>query len=138
VTLRERTSLVLTGVLLLLSLGASILAAHATVGAVRSFQRESTLTSEGDVQTIQPWMTVPYISRVYHVPEPYLYRNLRLPVQQPIPHVTLHALATHTKQPVDKIIHNLQTAILNYRKTHPDPTPKSHKGGRPVPGRTTT
>ena len=134
-TLRARTSLILTGALLVLSLIASILAIHATMGAVHSFQKESTMTSAGDVQTIQPWMTIPYISRIYHVPEPYLYRNLLPPTEQPLPHETLHALATRDKQSVDTVVRTVQTTILNYRKTHPDPTPLPHPR-RPVPGRT--
>ena len=133
-TLRQRTSLLLTGVLFILSLSGGIFAAHATIGAVRSFQYESTLAKKGDVQTIGDWMTVPYISRVYHVPEPYLYRTLHMPPTPPSPHVTLHALALHTKRPVNLLIKNVQNAILTYRTSHPGPIHALKKGIHPVPG----
>lgn len=134
-TLRQRTSLLVTGLLFVLSLGSGILAAHATIGAVRSFQYESTLAKKGDVQTVGAWMTVPYIARVYHVPEPYLYQVLRIPPNPPPPHVTLHALSLHTKRPLNLLIKNVQNAILTYRKFHPGSAHSIKKGIHPLPGR---
>ena len=133
-TLRQRTSLLLTGVLFILSLSGGIFAAHATIGAIRSFQYESTLAKKGDVQTIGDWMTVPYISRVYHVPEPYLYQTLRMPPTPPSPHMTLHAVALHTKRPVNLLVKNVQNAVLTYRKSHPGSAHTTKKGKYPVPG----
>jgi hypothetical protein len=135
VVLRQRTSLILTGVLLVITLGGGILAAHAAVGALRSFQRESVLTKEGDVQTISSWMTIPYIARVYGVPERYLYQSLQVPEKHPLPHSTLHALASYNRRPVDSIIHNVQSAIINYRRAHPGARPNQKRGKSPVPGR---
>ena len=136
--MHQRTSLILTGVLFVLALSGGVLAAHATVGAVRSLQRQRTLTKEGDVQTVQQWMTVPYISRAYHVPEPYLYQSLHISTSHPTPHVTLHALAVRKKVPVYTLIFTVQRAVIFYRRTHNTGTTLLMKKGKyPAPGRIT-
>ncbi|HTK12081.1 MAG TPA: hypothetical protein VL485_33225 [Ktedonobacteraceae bacterium] len=137
-TLRQRTSLILTGVLFVFALSGGVMAAHATVGALRSFQRQRTLTKEGDVQTIQQWMTVPYISRAYHIPELYLYQSLQVPTTHPLPHVTLHALAARRKVPVNMLIHIVQRTIIIYRKAHTGTTFLTGKEKCPTPGRITS
>ena len=67
---------------------------------------------QGDVHTIRPWMTVPYIAHVCQVPESYLYTNLHLPVTRASRRATLQDVATRDHKPVDKVVHTVQTAIL--------------------------
>lgn len=136
-TLSIRAKFIIIGSLLLLALGSTIFAAESTVQAYRSFVQQHTLARAGDVRTIRPWMTIPYIARVYHVPETYLYHTLHIVDTHPPRHATLHALAMRTHHPVDNLISTIQTAILTYRKQHP-PSPSSpgqHARASPVPGR---
>jgi len=44
-----------------MALGATIFFAVQTIQAVQRFQKEHALTLAGDVSTIRPWMTIPYI-----------------------------------------------------------------------------
>ncbi len=87
-----------------------------TVKAIQRFQQTRTLTAEGDVSTIRPWMTIPYISRVYHVPEDYLYESLQIIHPQPTYRTSLRALAVRYNRSLDGLISEIQTAIKTYRK----------------------
>jgi hypothetical protein len=133
--LHQRTSLILTGVLFVLTLSGGVLAAHATINALHTLQRQRTLTKEGDVETIQQWMTIPYMARVYHIPEPYLYQSLHVPTGHPTPHITLHALAEHRKVPDTTLISTVQRAIISYRKKHAGSRLVAGKGKSPMLGR---
>lgn len=130
-----RVKVILIGILLLLALATTAIAADATFKAIQRFQQQKALAAAGDVRTIRPWMTIPYLARFYHVPEAYLYRSLHL--NDAPRHATLHALAIRFNRPVDELIHQIQTAILNYRKQHPNkprypPPPLSQKNIDPA------
>lgn len=114
----ERARLNFLTVLLLLALGIVILAIANTLQAVNDFQRESTATKAGDVTTIRPWMTIHVISHVYHVPEDYLDNALQMTKADPLHHATLYEIATHKRQPLDRLIRKLQHVILSYRQEH--------------------
>ncbi len=116
------------------------------MGALQNFQQQTMLTRKGDVSTIRPWMTIPYIASTYHIPESYLYGSLHLthlPSTPALHHTTLHVLAVRYKRPDEELIHEVQAAILTYRKqhshVHPAATaPPAHHGNKPtLPGRTT-
>jgi hypothetical protein len=115
-----RVKVILIGVLLLLALATTAFAANATFQAVQRFQQQKALVAAGDVRTIRPWMTIPFIARFYHVPEVYLYRSLHIYDARPPHHATVRALAIRFNRPVDEVIYQIQTAILNYRKQHPN------------------
>lgn len=115
-----RLRMYLTGILLLLSLVCTVVAGRATVNAFQSFQRQNTLTKQGDVRTIRPWMTVPYIARVCQVPESYLYHALHLTDSRVSRHATLQMVATRDHVPVEKVVHTVQESIITYRKQHGD------------------
>jgi hypothetical protein len=117
-----RVRVVLTGVLLVFSLLFALFAARATVGAFQSFQQER---QQGDVQTIHPWMTIPYISHVYQVPENYLYDALHLSNARPSRHTTLQELAIRVHRPVGTVIHTVQASILLYRREHNQDHPRT-------------
>lgn len=115
----SRTKLVLLlSVLLFLAIGSTAFAATATMRTFEMVQQQHTLARRGDVRSIRPWMTIPYIARTYHVPENYLYRSLSVMTAHPPRRTTLYALAAHSKRPVNDLIHTLQKAILTYRKQH--------------------
>jgi hypothetical protein len=58
-----------------------------TIHAFRQFQGHrppppfATEHVETDVSLIRDWMTIPYISRMYHVPPPVLFEALKIPEQ---------------------------------------------------------
>jgi len=140
--LSERAKLGLLGLLLLLMLGVLAFTTVSTFQAAQSFQRQNNAVKAGDVNTVHPWMTIHVISRVYHVPEDYLYRALQIETPGSFRHVTLSGIANRKRQPVDQVIHTIQHAILAYRKAHPNfftPTPTLRTDLSPlspVPGRT--
>jgi hypothetical protein len=113
--------LVVTGVLLCLALGATIFLAAETVQAIHHFREQHALRLAGDVSvsTIRPWMTIPYISRAYNVPESYLYESLHITDPKSVRRTSLHSLAARYNRPVDVLIRDIQTAIETYRKQHP-------------------
>ena len=107
-----------TGMLLCLALAATIFCAIQTLQALQRFEKSRNLALSGDVSTIDDWMTLPYIARVYHVPENYLDQWLHIRDRQSTRHTTLHALADRYNRPVDSLIHDIQRAIVTYRKQH--------------------
>ncbi len=119
--LSTRTRLIVTGMLLCLALGATIFCAVQTVQAIQRFEQARALTIEGDVSTIRPWMTIHYISHVYHVPESYLYEQLNITNSMSIQRVSLRSLAVRYNRSLDGLIRDIQTAIKIYRKQHPPP-----------------
>jgi len=131
-----RRKLTLTAALLILALSCTALAARATLKAVDAFQQESMLTRAGDVQAIRPWMTIPYIAQTYHIPESYLYQELKLTSSRQLSHSTLHVLAAYHQRSVDDLIRQLQKAILTYRKQHSHPlSPRPPAHSTPPPTR---
>ncbi len=85
---------------------------------MRSFQHQYTAVKKGDVSTVHPWMTVHVISHVYHVPEDYLGHTLTISNSYQLRHSTLYDIAARKRQPVDRVVHTVQQAILVYRKNH--------------------
>jgi len=116
--LNTRVTIIIIGILLCLALVGTAFAAFTAIQAVHTFQQQHTLAKEGDVSTIRPWMTVPYVAHTYHVPESYLYQSLHISGQHPPRHVPLHVLAARYHRPVSEVVHELQMSILTYRKQH--------------------
>ena len=115
----ERIKLSVLSALLLLALVFSAFTIANTLHAVQNLQQRNHDVKVGDVSTIRPWMTVPAISRIYYVPEDYVYRSLEITSPVSYHHMTLYEIAHRKKQPVDNVIHALQHAILIYRQQHP-------------------
>jgi hypothetical protein len=110
---------ILLALLLGLALSTTVFAASSTYHAVEHLQQQSALVKRGDVRSIRPWMTIPDIAHLYHVPASYLYRALHIPDTPAFQHLTLQALSLRYKRPVDDLIRTLQNAIETYRKQHP-------------------
>jgi hypothetical protein len=112
------------GILLILSLSGTVYAARATLGAVHSFTVQQTLSKNGDVRTVRPWMTINYISHMCRVPTNYLDDSLG--VARGDTHfnrATLHEIATYAKQSDAEIVSHTQKAVLNYRHHKPAEKP---------------
>ena len=116
--LSTRTRLFVTSILLCLALGATIFCAVQTVRAIQQFQLTRSQAVQNDVSTIQPWMTIHYISRAYSVPEWYLTEHLNITDSRSVSHVPLRTLAVRYNRSVEGIIRDLQTAIKAYRKQY--------------------
>jgi hypothetical protein len=134
--LSESDKLKLICLSLLLILGLLAFTAIETVQAMRSFQRQYSEVKTGDVSTVHPWMTVHVISHVYHVPEAYLGQKLTISNPDQLRHATLYEIAAHKRQPVTRVVHTVQQAILVYRKDHPSSvfvqTPLQVPNGEPL------
>lgn len=120
-----RTRRIIFGVLLGLALILTVIAGVQLAFAIGQFQQARRQAQTGDVRAIQPWMTIPYIARTYHVPESYLLQRLHIPSGQSVRHVTLTTLAARQHIATSALIHEIQSAILTYRQQHPTPTPQS-------------
>ncbi len=106
-------------ILLCVALVAVVFTTLGTVRAIQSLQQQHMLAKAGDVSTIRPWMTIPYIAHTYHVPESYLYNSLHISNTHTSKHMPLHALAAHYQRPISSIVHDVQKAVILYRKQHP-------------------
>ena len=119
--LSTRSKLFVTSILLCLALGATIFCAAQTVRAIQRFQLARSQVAQGDVNDIQPWMTIHYISRVYAVPEGYLTVYLNITDSRSVSYIPLRSLAVRYNRPLDGLIRELQIAIKTYRKQNPQP-----------------
>ena len=128
-----RTRLALTLMLLLLALFCAISAARSTAETVQNFRQQNALTKSGDVRTISSWMTIPYIAHTYHVPEHYLYSQLKIPDSPDQHHTTLHLLASRYHRPIDHLVSDVRGAVTGYRKQHPLPPVPPSSGLKKMP-----
>jgi hypothetical protein len=120
-----RAKLVGLGLLLCLALGLTIFCGVRIVQGVQGFQQTRQQANSGDVRTIRPWMTLRYVSHVYHTPESYLLQSLHISDATSARHVTLAALATRLHMPESALIQQTRQAILTYRTQHPTPSPSA-------------
>ena len=118
----ERVKQIGVAILTCLALAITIVFAVQTVRAVQHFQYSRQLALSGDVRGIRSWMTIPYIAKVYQVPESYLLQSLHITDPHSVRHVTLQTLAGRLHTTSADLIHEIQTAILTYRKAHPTPS----------------
>lgn len=109
------------GVLLCLALGFTVFCGAQIVRGFQGIQQAHHRANSGDVSTIRPWMTLHYISRVYHVPQAYLEQSLRITDPQVARRAPLSVLAARLHVSTDTLIQQTQQAILTYRAQHPTP-----------------
>lgn len=88
---------------------------------------------ETDVTRIRGWMTIPYISHAYHVPEPVLFRALHIPPQPENRDYALGKLAKEHDREPEEVIQVVQQAILTFQKQHPPPPPPPAPPPTPPP-----
>lgn len=73
-------------------------------------------------EPIRSWMTIPYVSHSYHIPEYVLYQALGLPLI-PRDRRPLTVIARQQKRTVASLIAALQEAIVHSRPPYPTPQP---------------
>lgn len=116
---RKRVQIGLLSILLLLMLFCTVFAAIDAVQSVHDFQQQYNDVRAENVRAVRPWMTIPVVSHMYHVPEDELCRTLSIAKADPLRRATLYEIADRKRRPVDQIVHTLQHAIQIYRHTHP-------------------
>ncbi len=92
---------------------AACLLAVVGVRAVRTYQglRNEERVRAGELVGVRPWMTIPYIARVYEIPEDELFRLLGLPQTEARRHLPLQALARQEGRDLEADIAALNAAI---------------------------
>lgn len=90
--------------------------AGGTIRAYQHFQQDHQRLQAGDVTTISSWMTIPYIVRVYKVPEMCFTQSLRLTDRWLVEHATLRVIADRDHRPLMKLVFDVQNIILSYRR----------------------
>lgn len=129
---RTKVLLILTIALLAISVGVAVFVVSMTVREVHHFQQQHTLAVHKDVHAIRPWMTLTYISRFYHIPEPYLVRALHLKDTRNADRLPIQTLAQHNSRSVTQVTNDLQAAITTYDREHSS-TPTSHHTSKSPP-----
>jgi len=119
VIMSKRVQIGLLSILLLLMLLCTAFAAIGAVQSVHDFQQQYNDVRAENVRALHPWMTIPVVSHMYHVPEDELCRVLSITKADPLRQATLYEIADHKRRPVDQIVHTLQHAIQIYHHTHP-------------------
>lgn len=108
---------------ILLAIAACLFAA-VSARAVRSYQevRNERRVAVGESVGVRPWMTLPYIARVYDVPETDLLAVLGLPPGDDYRHAPLRVIARRHGHDLDADIAALNEAIDARRATPRGPT----------------
>ena len=86
----------------------------------------------GEAVDVRPWMTIPYIAHVYHVPEEELWRALDLTPTKQERRDPLHVIARHHHRDVHADILTLEARVEALRApTAPRPPPAPTPPPRP-------
>lgn len=125
--LKIHIKLLITGLLLSLAVFLVCFSATNTIQAYKHVQQNNRRVQSGDVSTVSSWMTIPYISRVYHVPELCFTQTLNISNRTLAEHATLRTLADHYHWPLPTLIQRVQQVILQYHQKllSCDPPPKN-------------
>lgn len=85
-----------------------------------------------DVALIADWMSVPYISRAYHVPEPELYRALGVEREgRRMRH--LHDIAEETGRTPEETVALVRETVQMWQEAHPGPPTPPGASPPPLP-----
>ncbi|HEY0756119.1 MAG TPA: hypothetical protein VGD98_19340 [Ktedonobacteraceae bacterium] len=113
--MKTRVKFIYTSLLLCLALILTFFTATSTIQAYQHFQQDHQSVQNGDATTVRPWMTLPYISHLYKIPEPCFTTALRLKDHWLVEHATLRVIADHDHQSLSQLIQDVQSTIQGYR-----------------------
>jgi hypothetical protein len=100
---------------------------------IRAFRHMREGPHETDVTLIRGWMTIPYISRLYHVPPDYIFERLGLS-EEINRHKSLNDISQLYPTPESNpLINQVQAIILQFQADHDRPEPPQPP---PAPRRT--
>ncbi len=74
-----------------------------------------------NVDLLQAWMNIPYISRTYGVPEEVLLQSLNISTNNSRS-LTVNKIAQLKGKPVPEVIEEVKTIIQNFQETHRTPS----------------
>ena len=114
--LRTSAKFIYTSLLLCLAVILTCFTATGTIQAYQHFQQDHQRIQAGDATTVRSWMTIPYVSHVYKVPEPCFTQTLHLNDHWLVEHATLRVIADHYQRPLQKLITDVQHVIVIYRR----------------------
>lgn len=117
---RITTGLIVVGVFLIVFFG---------LRAARSFLRiQFTGLEPGvtDVEQIRGWMTIPYISKAYGVPEEYIFEKLQIPPEGSRKKSLGQLNREYASGQPMAIIDATKEAIKQYQAEHPPPPEADH------------
>lgn len=133
--LKIRAKFVCVSLLLCVAVVGTFFTATGTIQAYQRFQQDHQLIQTGDVTTVRAWMTIPYVARVYHVPESCFSQSLHISNHWLEKHATLRDIASYYHWSGDGLIRDVQEIILNYRQgQHACGTPVATPGASKTPG----
>lgn len=72
---------------------------------------------ETNITLIKEWMTIPYISRTYGVPEPEFFKSLNLE-NGDYGKLSISQIASQKNTDSDALINSIKTIITNFQSTH--------------------
>jgi len=73
-----------------------------------------------DVSAIQGWMTIPYVARAYHVPEPELFKAVGADPHQ-AHDLSLNQVADQLGTDRDALVERVRQAVSAFQAAHPPP-----------------
>lgn len=111
-----RLKLLTISLLLCVALASVIFAAANTVQAYQHLTQNRQRIITGDTSTVSPWMTLPYIAHVYHIPESCLIQSLHLPASISKRYASLRFIADYSHRPLDGVMRDVRSAIQQYRQ----------------------
>ena len=82
--------------------------------------RPPPMPRETNVSLIQDWMTLPYISRTYGVPQEVLFEKLNID-REKFPHSSLSQISSKTNINVQVLIDNTKNIINDFQSSHKNP-----------------
>lgn len=113
-----RLKLLVISLLFCVALASVIFAAANTVQAYQQLAQKHQQIATGDTNTISPWMTLPYIAHVYHIPESCLLQSLHLPEALSKKYASLRFIADHSHRSLDMVMSDVRSTIQSYRHHH--------------------
>lgn len=69
---------------------------------------------------LKRWMTIPYLSKTYRIPEAYLYKTLNVPVEGNDNRNLRYIRKNYYKGDLKTMLVTVQTAIASYRTGKPN------------------
>ncbi len=109
--------------LLLIGVVCLILAGVLSYRYVHRIQhRPRPIPREVNVSLVQGWMTIPYLSRTYGVPESELFLRLNIDPKKDR-NFSLERVAERSGKSQQAVIEEVQNAIREFQTAHPPPLP---------------
>lgn len=76
-----------------------------------------------EAENVRGWMTVPYISKAYGVPEDYLFREIGIPQEDNRERSLADLNREYAQGERAVVVNRVMSAIRRYQAEHSDPTP---------------